>query len=442
MAGTKGGEYASACPGCGGEDRFRVWPSQNEGEGSYWCRGCDHSGDAAQFLIDFSNMTFKEACRELNRPLPASWQIPSPQPKVQKPDWQPAKSDAPAGVDQKLWQKKAGELVDRAHKYLMEYTSGMTWLDKRGIKPQTIAKFKLGWNPGENGKPAMFRPREAWGLPTILKDDGKKKKLWIPQGLVIPYLLEDKVQRIRIRRPGVRSNTDIKYYVLPGSIMMPLVTGLLDKVFVVVESELDAVLLEQEAGDIAGVLALGSAAARPDLETTKILKCALCILVAMDFDQAGAKAWQWWQKQFNQAERWPVPKGKDPGDAYQAGVKLKEWVIAGMPPAFRIGRSHLDRIKQRRPQLPKKEKPAKTETEKAGLPAPLQELQDLLEKYPVAIRATRKRTTIMPHPGWYNWDVADCISRLVFFNSVVFRYLHDHPDPVIDKDNFLRKDAP
>lgn len=440
VASTKGGEYASACPNCGDRskpdsDRFRVWPSQNEGEGSYWCRGCDKSGDVVQFLIDFSGMTFKEACRELNRPLPSSWQIPSPQPKTQKPDWQPGKSDPPAGVDQTLWQKKAGKLVDWAHEHLIEYPSGMAWLEKRGIKQQTIKKFKLGWNPGERGKPAMFRPRESWGLPTILKDDGKKKKLWIPQGLVIPYLLEGKTQRIRIRRDGIRSKNDIKYYILPGSNMMPMVTGLSHSIFVVVESELDVILLEQEAGNIAGMIAMGSAAARPDLETNKILKCAQCILVAMDFDQAGAKAWQWWKDQFNQAERWPVPEGKDPGDAYQAGIKLKEWVIAGMPPAFRIGRSSLDRKKQKRPRLPNRKKPV--QSQEADLPAPLQELRDLLQKYPVAIRAVRKRTTIMPQEGWDNWDVSKRISELVYFNSIVSNYLHDHPDPVIDKNNFL-----
>ena len=43
------------------------------------------------------------------------------------------------------------------------------------------------------------------------------------------------------------------------------------------------------------------------------------ILVALDFgdgDLAGAKGWPWWQGQFSQARRWPVPAGKDPGEAF------------------------------------------------------------------------------------------------------------------------------
>ena len=54
-AGNKdGGEYQGPCPGCGGEDRFHIWPEQNEGDGSYWCRGCEAAGDVIQFLIDFN----------------------------------------------------------------------------------------------------------------------------------------------------------------------------------------------------------------------------------------------------------------------------------------------------------------------------------------------------------------------------------------------------
>jgi len=58
-----GGEYASACPRCGGEDRFRIWPSRqaDKCEGVYWCRQCDCHGDAIQFCRDFLDMTYKEA---------------------------------------------------------------------------------------------------------------------------------------------------------------------------------------------------------------------------------------------------------------------------------------------------------------------------------------------------------------------------------------------
>ena len=32
---------------------------------------------------------------------------------------------------------------------------------------------------------------------------------------------------------------------------------------------------------------------------------------------------------------WSVPKGKDPGEAFELGVDIKEWVRAGLPRGLR-----------------------------------------------------------------------------------------------------------
>ncbi len=87
------------------------------------------------------------------------------------------------------------------------------------------------------------------------------------------------------------------------------------KASIIVESELDAVLLEQEAGDFITTIALGSAQARPDVNTNVILKQADIVLVALDADLAGAKqAWHWWAENYPNSKRWPPVNGKDPGD--------------------------------------------------------------------------------------------------------------------------------
>lgn len=61
VASTSGGEYAGACPWCGGKDRFRVWPEQ----GRWWCRQCGRKGDAIQYLRERSGLSFVEAKRVL-----------------------------------------------------------------------------------------------------------------------------------------------------------------------------------------------------------------------------------------------------------------------------------------------------------------------------------------------------------------------------------------
>ena len=110
------------------------------------------------------------------------------------------------------------------------------------------------------------------------------------------------------------------------------------KVLVVVESEFDAILLNQEAGHLAGIIALGSAQTRPDKRAAELLRAADLILVSLDSDDhrsdgknPGAKeAWGWWMKHFEQARRLPPIDGKDPGEMWKAGVSLSEWVRIGI----------------------------------------------------------------------------------------------------------------
>ena len=102
------------------------------------------------------------------------------------------------------------------------------------------------------------------------------------------------------------------------------------------------------APDCVGVLALGSSSSRPDVPAMAALQKSLHILVALDFDAAGAGAWDarlrtkgrtdgWcWRRAFPQAERWPTPDGKDPGDAVKAGVDLAAWITAGLPPVLTL----------------------------------------------------------------------------------------------------------
>jgi hypothetical protein len=62
-ASTGGGEWCGPCPGCGGCDRFRMWPEK----GRYWCRGCNKKGDA--ILRDFRGLSFREAARRVGKNL-------------------------------------------------------------------------------------------------------------------------------------------------------------------------------------------------------------------------------------------------------------------------------------------------------------------------------------------------------------------------------------
>src|SRR3990167_3443426 len=324
VSATNGGEYQSPCPICGGTDRFHIWPAQGE-NGKWWCRGCGKGGDAIQFLRDVKGMRFKEACEYLGKVLPVKAEAG---PAQIQPAYEPRTCPDPPQV----WQVKAAAFTNWAHENLLKNEGVIKWLfTERNIKIETISKFKLVWNPED-----IYRHRQAGGLPEEKRDDGKPKKLWIPAGLVIPYnsLTSPKeeeaegrgILRIRIRRP----KGEPRYILIPSSNTAPMIIGAYNtspQTWVIVESELDAILISQEAGDI-GAIAIGNSSARPDITTHALLKDANKILFAMDYDTAGAEAWKWWKQRYPQASRFPVPTGKDPGDYFKAGGNIREWIKA------------------------------------------------------------------------------------------------------------------
>jgi DNA primase len=332
VSGNKGGEYHGPCPVCGGTDRFHVWPDQGK-DGTYWCRQCDMAGDAIQFLRDVDGLSFGDACRFLGRDLPDR-PGGSSSPRSVRPTWQP---DAPPPPPEQIWRTRAQALVSWAADHLPRHPEAVSWLAARGIGMDTARRFRLGWNPGEQGRD-IYRPREAWGLPPKIKDNGRPTKLWIPQGLVIPWSQDGLPVRIRIRR----TEGDPKYYVLPASSAAPMIAPPAHapaRAWVLVESELDAVLLagviEAARLDV-GVVALGTSSRKPDSALADLLRPALAILLALDFDQAGNKALDFWRREFPKSNHLPPVIGKDPGEDYAAGVPLADWLREGLPPALRL----------------------------------------------------------------------------------------------------------
>ena len=461
--GHKGEEYWSPCPGCGGDDRFHVWPDQYDGDGSWWCRGCDQGGDNIEFCRQFLGMDFKTACEHVGRDVPEydrqAFYDRKPE-RTAARAWQPDTVEAPDGVDVERWRNKAAELVEKCHAALLESDKHLAYLAGRGIDRAAVERFQLGWLAGEGEHNCLFRPREAWGLPTITKENGRKKMLFIPRGLVIPYIVDGQVLRIRIRRPKADlKEGQPKYFNLTGSTMARTLINPDAKAFVVIEAELDAMAVIAAAGDIVGALAVGSSHAKPDAAATPALEQALRILVALDFDKAGAGAWPWWQAQFERAKRWPVPVGKDPGDLPKAGVDLRAWIMAGLPPAMTIGPSRFGVNEKRggadvsastdsdpggdvqcegaQPE-PQPESDADQADGLADVPASIAELAGLLKQYPVRIINTPEQTGIREKQAMRRYpDVSKRISRLVYFDKACWAHIAAHPADVITGENFL-----
>jgi DNA primase len=325
-ASTKGGEYKSKCPKCQtGTDRFCIWPNQGE-SGGYWCRVCDCRGDGIQFCRDFLGMTFQEACQKMHIALRKKERF------IKRGVLKTAKfiPQVPQSVN-RAWQQKAGEFTEYSQQKLMKRLDVVTLLTQRGLSLDTIQKFHLGWNQED-----LFEERKIWGIPSLIKENGSPKCQWVPKGIVIPSYINHELIKIKIRRTDWHLEDHLPKYVEVSGGKQSLSIYGDDQLsnIIVVESELDAILLQEHIGDVAVSLALGGCSKKPDAFVHEMLKRARLILISLDMDESGKRAYGWWQRTYSNSRIWPVPACKSPGDAYQAGINLKEWVLQGIQKAI------------------------------------------------------------------------------------------------------------
>lgn len=314
-ASTNGGEYHSSCPNCGGTNRFCIWPEEKSG-GRYWCRQCSQSGDAIEFCKAFLGMSFIDARKKSGQEGSA---INREAPKLKQKSFSPTPLDPP----NEIWRKKALEFVSSSHKSLCQ-TPNLINLDKnRGLDLKTIKDFQLGWNDVDS-----FQLRQDWGLSVI---PNGSKSICLPKGIVIPSFRDDELLRVKIRRHNwIQSDLYPKYQIVSGGINCPSLFGTVDKPLILIEAELDALLINQVAGDLCTPIALGGVSNKPDLWLHEILQDIKTVLYSLDFDDAGKKHFQFWKSNYTNVKAWPAPKGKSPGDAFLLGVDLRKWIIAGL----------------------------------------------------------------------------------------------------------------
>jgi hypothetical protein len=91
-----------------------------------------------------------------------------------------------------------------------------------------------------------------------------QKKIWLPPGIVFPWLIGSELWRISIRRIGHTIGKEQRYVVVSGSgntlygldMLQPNAPAMM------VEGVLDALSVVQEAGDLLAVVATGSTTGR------------------------------------------------------------------------------------------------------------------------------------------------------------------------------------
>jgi DNA primase len=122
-----------------------------------------------------------------------------------------------------------------------------------------------------------------------------------------------------------------KYVEISGSKQSPSIYGDRSQPLIIVESELDAILIQQEASKLVCSIALGGVSKKPDIELHELLKQAPVILLSLDFDDSGKKHYSFWMKLYSNLRPWPIPYFKSPGDAFaKAQINIRNWINNGL----------------------------------------------------------------------------------------------------------------
>lgn len=275
----------------------------------------------------------------------------------------PAASVAPDA----LWQGQALKLAREAHAALLANPAGrfmveasgrktevemgaLDWLrEQRGLTLDTVRRFGLGWI-GER----IYKGREAWGLPPKAWENGKPRALCIKRGLLIPTFgpkaSDGQREILRLRVRLVADESGPKYQLVDGSRNRPVVIGPRALAHLVEETELDGMLVAQEAGDLVGVVMVGAAKLQPQAAEHEILASSRCLLVAMDAGETPSDWGLWLAREILRRKRSLRVLRDQRAPAWLASIVLRRahtlqvvddahaWVQAFASPA----RTHID----------------------------------------------------------------------------------------------------
>jgi DNA primase len=309
VASTRGGEFAGACPFCGGIDRFHVQP--NYGNGHFFCRQCDVKGDAIEYIKRRDNVSFKEALVILGIPLEQQRRSTN---VVQRPAYDPTAPRAletkPA-LDDPDWQESARLFCEQAFNALWsaEGSKALEWLKNRGISESVIESAGLGFNPEDTNT--------TWGL----------NEVFIDRGIVIPWSIGGKFWRVNVRRP----TGEPKYRGVKGG-----ANGLYnadaigrDDVVLMTEGEFDALVIKSHVKGVTPI-ATGAVSWSRVLRWVSLLDNTQLVLNAFDGDEvtndAVAKSVEWWRLNLGSKFVRLIPTEHDVTDMWKAGKDLQAWV--------------------------------------------------------------------------------------------------------------------
>lgn len=327
-------ELRGRCPFHKGktDTSLKVW-QENDDQGRsiwHWCchAGCG-GGDAMSWIAKRDGLDLKRS-PDFRRALEVLGVAASAQVNTPAADPEPTEPVIAPSTD---WQSPAIAFVETCADALWgDYEKPMGWLMERGFTQATLVGNDIGYNAEDH-----YVDRTAWGLPIVEYTDEKgqlrtKSKIWLPRGVVIPWFVGrlagngGELWKIIIRRPTGAP----KYYQVPGCSNGLFNVDRLrpDLPVMLCEAALDALAVQQEAGDLITAVATGTTGARA-ARWIAPLSAARARLLSFDADAGGDNPLTYWRSVFPDAKEWR-PYYDDPAAMLQSGGDLRAWVEHGL----------------------------------------------------------------------------------------------------------------
>jgi len=157
----------------------------------------------------------------------------------------------------------------------------------------------------------------------------EEEDIKIPPGITIPWIVENKIWKISVKR---FEDAEKGYFQVLGSsdALYNVDTSQgYDTPCMLLESEFDALSVQQEAGGIIASVATGGTSKGQTQRWITALKQAPGLLIGFDADEAGNAGAQAWQKKIPQALRW-MPWAHDANQMLQDSINIRTWVEQGL----------------------------------------------------------------------------------------------------------------
>ena len=283
------------------------------------CFGCGERGDAVDLVMKLRSCTFPQAIGFLRQDgnATAHSEVRSGSPSPRGSEFLTISDPARNRTDD-----RAGD--QRVHRSLLSLSDSLSlvessavrlwrpeglraldYLKRRGLSDDTIRSARVGWTPEVR-------------LPTR-----KEGRSWSASGIVIPWFDGDRLTLVKIRQPeGMKPKYAEAFRDRPTIYPMLSVIRPGNPV-VVVEGEFDALLLTQAIGDVAAVVTLGSASARPEASILERLLVAPAWFIASDADDAGDRCASEWRARARRVK--PPDPYNDWTDLAKDFVNLRRW---------------------------------------------------------------------------------------------------------------------